>query len=258
MKFVWVLITVLSLNAFGLTYKSDNFTVEYDANVSKEIVAKLATQIEKERAIVLNYLNQSTSYHGTPIKEPLIVYISKKKRIPYQDWNTIHLPEKRVLQTFSEEVLSEKVKGANAGLAVIHELTHVYAVSAYRKQKKNGYEDRFFDDGIAVFLQHRFGAVPEYPDFGHDLYRAVAVAATEYGQLIRLAEAENVRHSAKTGLGRKLAYLQEGAFTQFLIERFGLTTYLEIYAGADVKVKTGYSLIELEKQWVTLISVFMS
>ncbi|WP_444932072.1 hypothetical protein ACJJIF_10000 [Microbulbifer sp. SSSA002] len=250
LKKLLLLTLILSTPTIAESYKTRDFTIEYDSNVPISIVEQLAERVINNRKVVLAYLNQSNNYTGTPIKERLTVYISKQRRTPYQNWNTIHIPEKRVLSEFSEE------SNEGNGLAVIHELTHVYAVSAYRKNKKNGYEDRFFDDGLAVFLQHRFGESAEYPDFGVDLYRAVAEKSTEYGELIALSETESVRHSANTGLGRRLAYLQEGAFTQFLIENYGLDKYLEIYAGETPKKITGKTLNELEKDWTQLIKNF--
>ncbi|WP_394223207.1 hypothetical protein [Alteromonas gracilis] len=250
-KYLFILFTFVSTSAMSETYQADNFTVEYDDNVPLSIVEKLATVVSANTKVVKTYLAQSAQYKGTPIKEDLVVFISKKRRTPYQDWNTIHIPEKRVIAAFSED----KSKN-NSGMAVIHELTHVYAVSDFRKKKKHGYEDRFYDDGLAVFLQHRFGQVPEYPDFGQDLYRAVADASLNYGGLISLKDAENVRHSAKTGLGRKLAYLQEGAFTQFLIENYGLDAYLKIYAGESTESVTGKTFNQLESDWTSVIGSF--
>jgi hypothetical protein len=249
-KYFLVLLSVVSSCTLAASYKTAHFSIEYDDNVPNSVVEKLAQRIATNRDVVLAYLNQSTAYAGTPIKEQLIVHISKQRRTPYQDWNSIHIPEKRVLAAFTEH------DNEHAGMAVIHELTHVYAVSAYRKQKKNGYEDRFYDDGLAVFMQHRFGESAEYPDFGTNLYRAVAEKSVKYGGLIPLAETENVRHSAKTGLGRQLAYLQEGAFTQFLIENYGLDAYLKIYNGAELKTVTGKSFAQLETDWTLLIDVF--
>lgn len=241
---------LLSAAASAETYKAKGFTIEYGKNIPISVVEQLASRVSNNKKVVLAYLNQSKQYNGTPIKENLVVYISKQRRTPYQDWNTIHIPEKRVLSAFSEE------KSENSGMAVIHELTHVYAVSDFRKKKKNGYEDRFFDDGLAVFLQHRFGDSPEYPDFGQDLYRAVAETAHKYGGLIALAESENIRHSSKSRLGRRLAYLQEGAFTQFLIENYGLDKYLKIYGGESVQKVTGKTFPELESDWSALIGNF--
>ncbi|TMO83544.1 hypothetical protein [Pseudoalteromonas spongiae] len=247
----YLLITLLFSSApFAKTFNAKDFTVEYDDDVPITVVEQLAIRVSENKKVVNAYLNQSKEYKGTPIKESLVVYISKKRRTPYQDWNTIHIPEKRVLSAFSEKA------SENSGMAVIHEITHVLAVSHFRKKKKNGYEDRFFDDGLAVFLQHRFGESPEYPNFGRDLYRAVAETSIKYGGLIALADSESVRHSAKTGVGRRLAYLQEGAFTQFLIENYGLDQYLKIYAGDNIHSVTGKTFNQLEQDWVALIANF--
>lgn len=239
-----------STPAFSKTFDAGDFTVEYDSDVPIPIVEQLASRVSENKRVVKAYLSQSKEYKGTPIQEDLVIYISKKRRTPYQDWNAIHIPEKRVVAAFSEG------ESENNGMAVIHELTHVFAVSYFRKKKKNGYEDRFFDDGLAVFLQHRFGESAEYPNFGKDLYRAVAETSMSYGGLIPLIESENVRHSAKTGVGRRLAYLQEGAFTQYLIENYGLDQYLKIYAGENIQTVTGKTFGQLEKEWAALIGSF--
>ncbi|MCF6437111.1 hypothetical protein [Pseudoalteromonas sp. MMG022] len=239
-----------SLTGLAATYQAEDFNIEYDEDVPKSIVEKLAQRVKDNRQLVLAYLKQSKEYQGTPIKEKLTVYISKEHRIPYQDWNTIHIPQKRVIAAFSPE------QSGRRGMAIIHELTHVYAVSAFRKKLKNNREDRFYDDGIAVFLQHRFGESPEYPDFGTDLYRMVAQKSAEHGGLIPLSDAERVRNAAQSGVARQLAYLQEGAFTQFLIENYGLDAYLKVYRGEDIASVTGKSFTELEQQWANLIAVF--
>jgi len=248
----YLLITLLfSTSTFAKTFDAGEFTVEYDDNVPISIVEQLASRISEKRKIVKAYLGQSKEYNGTPIKEDLVVYISKKYRTPYQNWNTIHIPEKRVLATFSPE------KSEINGMAIIHELTHVHAVSHFRTKEKSEYGRRFFDDGLAVFLQHRFGESAEYPNYGQDLYRAVSESSISYGGLIALKDAENLRNSAKTGEGRRLAYLQEGAFTQYLIENYGLDKYLKIYAGKNIETVTGKTFSQLEKEWVTLIGEFM-
>ena len=66
-----------------------------------------------------------------------------------------------------------------------------------------------------MFLQHRFGGVAEYPNFDVDLYRQTANLVRKHGQLIPLAKAEDARHESKTRVERQLAYVQEGALTQF-------------------------------------------
>ncbi|MCW8109108.1 hypothetical protein OPS25_11430 [Alteromonas ponticola] len=248
--FIALYLVAISADSIALSYQSENFTIEYEENVPYEVIEKLASRVEENRKVVLGFLNRSSEYNGTPIKESLVVHVSKTKRTPYQHWNTIHIPEKRVLAAFAKNDSKDK------GMAVIHELTHVYAVSAYRKKIKNGHEDRFYDDGLAVYLQHEFGEKPEYPDFGTNLYRAVYKLAEKYGSLIPLAKAEDVRHASKSGVGRQLAYLQEGAFTNFLIENYGLSAYLKIYNGASPKSVTGKSFSTLETEWQNFVSLF--
>lgn len=245
-----LILFIFSASTYAKSFKTEHFTIEYDENVPLGVVEQLASRVSENRNVILGYLNQSKQYKGTPIKEGLIVYVSKKHRIPYQYLNTIHIPEKRVLSAFLKDHSDKN------GMAIIHELVHVYAVSAFRKQKKKGYGGRFFDDGLAVFLQHRFGEAPGYPDFGKDLYRAVAKASVKYGGLIPLAEAETVRNSSKSGIGRRLAYLQEGAFTQFLIENYGLDSYFRLYFGENFSAVTGRTFAELEQDWISLIGRF--
>ncbi|WP_462151121.1 hypothetical protein [Pseudoalteromonas xiamenensis] len=240
---------VWSTSLLAATYETEHFTVQYDDNVPLEIVKKFSQRVENNRQVVLAYLTQSVEYKGTPIKERLIANISKKEYIPYQAKNQIYIPEKRVLAAFG----NDQNNAERTGLAVIHELTHVYAVSSYRHEEEEGKGHRFYDDGLAVFLQHRFGESQEFPDFGRDLYQVVAEKALKNKGLVPLADCEKVRIESESGLGRHLAYAQEGAFTQFLIERFGFDTYLKIYHGADIKEVTGESFEELEIAFAALI-----
>ncbi len=161
---------------------------------------------------------------------------------PYQFRSTVRLPEERVLNILNGDT------DKRTDLGVIHEITHVLAASFNRKN-----HDRFFDDGLAVYLQHRFGWSPNYPDFGQDLYIAVAKAAVKHGGLIPLEITEKTRGESKTQIGRKLAYLQEGAFTQFLIERYGLNAYFRIYHGTPTNDAVHKSMEELEADWTKLI-----
>ena len=101
LKISLVLLTLISFLSTSKTFESEHFTLHYDDNIPLSVVEKLATRVTSNRNVVLAYLAQSSEYKGTPIKERLQVYISKKRRTPYQDWNTIHIPERRVLSAFS-------------------------------------------------------------------------------------------------------------------------------------------------------------
>jgi len=226
------------------TYTRGEFTVEYRAgHVPIEGVRLVADRVEAALEIVRAYLAQSDAYQGPPYDTPLGVVIDPERFAPYQFGSNIAVPEARVLN------LVGNVPDARIDIGVFHEIAHVLAAS-YRRPEG----DRFYDDGIAVYLQHRFGPTPNYPDFGEDLYIATARLAARHGGLIPLAITEETRGSAETPVARQLAYLQEGAFTQFLIERYGLDTYFRIYHGASLEDATGKSLARLEAEWTTMIN----
>ena len=220
----------------------DDFSVEYGENVPDAAAELVADRVEAALKLVRAYLAQAPSYSGPPYDWPMKVVIDPDRFGPYQLRNEIYLPEARVLNLFNG------VEDARIDLGIVHEVTHVLAASYARMNR-----DRFYDDGLAVYLQHRFGFTPNYPDFGQDLYVSVAKSAKAYGDLVPLAEAEAVRANREDSVGRKLAYLQEGAFTQFLIENFGLDDYISIYQGANPKDVTGRTFAELEAAWATMI-----
>ncbi len=225
------------------TLELGEFTVDYRPDhVPIEGVRLVAHRVEAALGIVRTYLAQSTAYQGPPYDTPLRVVLDPERFSPYQFGSNIALPEARVLNLVNE------VEDARIDLGIIHEIVHVLAASYARED-----QDRFYDDGIAVYLQHRFGSTPNYPDFGEDLYVATARMAERHGGLIPLAITEETRGSAETPVPRQLAYLQEGAFTQFLIERYGLDTYFRIFHGLPLEEATGASLSQLEAEWTVLI-----
>lgn len=229
-------------SAHGATLERSGFKVVYRDEVPAEAAEMVADRVEAALKLVRAYLAQADSYEGPPYQEELTVYIDPERFGPFQRGANIELPEARVLNLYNGE------KEKRIDLGVYHEVTHVLAASFNRE---NG--DRFYDDGLAVFMQHRFGPNPSYPNFGADLNVAVAVAAKEHGGLIPLKDAERVRNSNDTRISRKLAYLQEGAFTQFLIENYGLNAYFNIYHGKPVEEAVGVSFEELEAAWTTII-----
>ena len=202
----------------------------------------VAHRVDVLRTLVQAYLTGAETYAGAPYDTSLEVYIDPDRFSPYQQGSGIYLPEARVLNAVADRPDSRQ------DLGIVHELTHVLAASAFRANR-----DRFYDDGLAVFLQHRFGDQPNYPNFGEDLYFATARAMRAHGDLIPLAEAEQVRGSRQDRTARRLAYLQEGAFTQYLIERFGLNAYFRIYQGEAVEEVTGVSFARIEDDWQVLI-----
>lgn len=243
------LLCVFAVFCFALAERScasgeitrDEFSVRYSDDVPELAANLVADRVEAAIEVVRAYLAQAPSYSGPPYNWPIKVTIDPDRFGPYQSRNEIYLPEARVLNLFSGN------DQARNDLGIVHEVTHVLAASYARKNR-----DRFYDDGLAVYLQHRFGSTPNYPNFGVDLYVAVASYADKYGAIIPLAEAEAARGNREDSLGRQLAYIQEGAFTQFLIENYGLDAYIEIYQGADLEEVTGHTFAELEAAWTAM------
>lgn len=169
---------------------------------------------------------------------PIVLDLSAGHRTPRQWRNVVYLPT---------APLDPESEDARFGISMVHEITHVVAASAYRP-------DRFYDDGLAVYLQWKFGLASSYPNFEQELHEATVAAAQENQGFIPLAETERTRQRTRSGLLRRLAYLQEGSFTRFLIERDGLKPYLRVYFGESLDAVYGKSLETLEVEWKAAIT----
>jgi hypothetical protein len=219
-----------------------DFSVEFRTTVPIEAAERVADRVAAAIELVSAYLTQAATYEGPPYEFPIEVLIDPT-RGPYQSQNRIHVPEQRVLHLFHDRT------DQRTDLGIVHEITHVLAASAGRARR-----DRFYDDGLAVFLEHRFGQNSGYPNFGLDLYVAYRMQEEAHGQPVPLEKSEEVRNASRTGTGRRLAYIQEGAFTQFLIERYGLDAYFRIYHGQAPEEATGHPMAALEAQWRDLMA----
>ena len=245
--------SVLIINMFASismaqenSLKHGEITVHYGNEVEIEVAEMIAKRAEAGFTIVRAFLAQAKTYAGEPYSEPIEIFIDPDQYSPYQRGATIRLPQTRVLNIYNGK--EGKAKEERTDIGLIHEITHVLAASFNRQNR-----DRFYDDGLAVYLQHRFGQEPNYPNFSKDLYIATVKIAADHGEFIPLAKTEATRRASETRTGRQLAYLQEGAFTQFLIENYGLNAYFRIYHGENLKTVTGKSLNELESDWLKML-----
>ncbi len=181
-----------------------------------------------------------TGFLGLEYDDMIVIDLSDRHGVPNQYANIVNVPANR---------LAAEDGDSDFGISVVHEVTHVVAVSAYRE-----HSDRFFDDGLAVYMQWRFGTATSYPDFGRDLHRETAALAAEVGGFLPLVETEATRRTTRSGDLRRLAYLQEGSFTRFLIEgeadeRQGVEKYLRVYFGESLEAVYGRDLAALEAAW---------
>lgn len=128
---------------------------------------------------------------------------------------------------------------------IAHELTHLLAPS-------QGKHDRLFDEGLAVHVQALFDDTVgdcSYPTFGRNLHDETRISAREALGYIPLKNVEEVRNADQTGPMRRLAYLQEGSFVRYLIEGFGIESYLSMHFGQTSEESFGLSMISLEENW---------
>jgi hypothetical protein len=213
---------VISSGPFEIIYR------DADREVVEQVVVP---RVHQALADVTDFLG--LDYDGT-----IVIDVSDRHRIPNQHRNVVNVPADRLAPEGDE---------GGYGISVVHEITHVVAESAYRP-------DRFYDDGLAVYLQTKFGTASSYPDFGRDLHQETVATAAAEGGFLPLAEAEHTRRAARSGEARRLAYLQEGSFTRFLIERDGVKKYLRVYFGESLGEVYGKDLATLEKEWRSFLS----
>ena len=215
--------------------KTDNLVITYE-NISSEMAQKFAEQAEKGFRDITAYL--SKKYRQGRI----YIYVSDKHDMPRT--------------TKDREVLipANRIRGdaggppetAGRGPAIVHEPTHVIATS-------QGKPNRYLDEGLAVFMQEKFGADKSYPNMGEDVHRVTARLIKKVGEPVSIYKLEETRNSSMVGDLRRLAYLQEGSFVRYLIEKYGLDGFMAMYEGKSYEKVYKKSLEELERDWKEFI-----
>lgn len=224
------------------TLTRDDVEILYAAPVTQAMAADVAARVLLSKRRVLAYLRQSEVYPDDRADIKIRVLIDPEASTPSQMRASIFLPQERVLAFFDAR------SPADVSLAITHEVTHVLAVSANRANR-----NRFLDDGLAVFLQAELDELPAYPNFHHGLHIATANGQLERGDLLAFEDTEATRRRPSGSLDLKMAYLQQGSFTQFLLESYGLDAYLRHYYGQPAEAAFGQSLVALDAKWRAFI-----
>jgi hypothetical protein len=122
--------------------------------------------------------------------------------------------------------------------ALLHEIAHNYAPN----------NNRFLQEGLAVYLQDRMGANPAFPNFGRKLR---ALAGAELSSVDSLENLNRVRFPVplRTVMPERIAYILAGSFVEFLIEKYGLAKFKALYENGDYDKAYQKSLQVLEKEW---------
>ena len=122
--------------------------------------------------------------------------------------------------------------------ALLHEIVHVYA--------PNG--NRFLAEGLAVYLHQQLAGNRAFPNFGRNL------DAEALGWLPRLESLErlnDVRTPTPLGsvLSERGAYVIAGSFVGFLIGKYGLPDFRNLYGTGAYDIVYAKSLPALEQEW---------
>jgi hypothetical protein len=215
--------------------KTDNLVIKYE-NISLEMAQKFTEQAEKAFGDVTGYI--SKKYR----RGRIYISISDKYDMPRTTRdNEILIPANRIRGD-----AGGPPEIAGRGPAIVHELTHVIAPS---QEKPN----RYLDEGLAVFMQEKFGADKSYPNMGEDVHQLTSRLIRKVGQPVSIYKLEETRHSSPSGDVRQLAYLQEGSFVRYLIEKYGLQDFMAMYEGKSYERIYKKSLEDLERDWKEFI-----
>ena len=122
--------------------------------------------------------------------------------------------------------------------ALLHEIVHVYAPGA----------NRFLAEGLAVYLQARLGGNRSLPNWDESLAPLARRHLPESGQLARL-NAVKTPAPLRVVMHEMTAYILAGSFVGFLIERYDLPRFRQLYETDDYERVYGKSLQELEQEW---------
>jgi hypothetical protein len=122
--------------------------------------------------------------------------------------------------------------------ALLHEIVHIYAPN----------NNRFLAEGLAVYLQTKLAGNPAFPNFGEDLQRA---AVRSLAGLKSLEDLNDVRTPRPLGtvMAEERAYTLAGSFVGFLIERYSLPSFRNLYDTNRYENVYGKSLNALENEW---------
>lgn len=199
-------------------------------DLAETAVSDLAARAE-------NLYPRLAAFFGHDAPKPIIIDLSDEYQfsVAYTHSNTIGFPRHII----------------DGNIAVVaHEMTHLFM--PVRRSAALG-------EGIAIYVQDRFGTVGGYPNFGQDMDTLLVARLARIGAsgVATFDDAEGVisRRGTWRSFGRgarRDAYLLAGSFTRYLFDvalKGDMAAFKRIYADVDFKHETGKSLTELEAAW---------
>jgi hypothetical protein len=169
-------------------------------------------------------------FWGTTWKEPIRIHVDRSYRI-----SKALIPSYHGSRGFVEMPL----RGVrNNDGALLHEIVHIYAPN----------DNRFLAEGLAVYLHQKLAGNRAFPNFGKPLDAEARARLSQVESLDRLNAVRTPR-PLSSALNEQSAYIFAGSFVGFLIEKYGLTAYRELYESGSYETAYEKPLGTLEKEW---------
>ena len=202
----------------GITSNCDNIRI-----TSEELTTPEA---EEYCRYVASERNKVEAFWGPTWKETIHIHVDSSYKIS-KALNTktrgfMEMPLARVREKTS---------------AVLHEIVHIYAPN----------RNRFLAEGLAVYLQDKMGGNPAFPNFGKNLQ---ALARDRLSRVSSLERLNNVTSPRPLSIvNQQSAYILAGGFVGFLIEKYGVVMFRNLYETASYETVYAKSLSALEEEW---------
>jgi hypothetical protein len=195
--------------------------------ISKEITSSEAQQYCRYAA---GERKKVEEFWGATWQDPIRIHISSSYRIT-RSLVPAHFGNRGFM-----EMPLRRVRDHTG--ALLHEIVHIYAPN----------NNRFLAEGLAVYLQTKLAGNPAFPNFGEDLQRA---AVRSLAGLKSLEDLNDVRTPRPLGtvMAEERAYTLAGSFVGFLIERYSLPSFRNLYDTNRYENVYGKSLNALENEW---------
>ena len=146
------------------------------------------------------------------------------------------------------------------GFSMVHEFAHFLMGLSKESQnpmvmdgKQQRFGNRLMDEGFAVVVEEKLTDEPKvWPNFGQETHKGYWELRKKLNQPIwPVAEAEYYRSHKSQRKMVRLAYLQQGSFCKFLVERNGLEKFMAFFHGGFEAADQiyGKNLNELDQEW---------
>lgn len=125
--------------------------------------------------------------------------------------------------------------------ALLHEVVHIYAPN----------DNRFLAEGLAVYLQERLGGNPAFPNFIKEDFSVLAGCRLSEVRSLEMLHTVRTPQPLSNITQERTAYILAGSFVGFLIEKYGLPRFQDLYRTGNYDSVFGKNLATLETEWRT-------